>query len=281
MAGSARLDGRAVVLTLAFDTATVSGRFALADDGGVLVGRRHNVAGSYADALLPVIDEMLDEASRELTEITTVGVTTGPGSFTGIRIGVATAKALAYALDARLVAVPTLAAMAAALLAEQRDADLAVPVLDARRGEVFAAVYRRAGGWVTPVAESTAYPPATWWRQIGDLVADVEAPVYGGDGVALLVGGQSDLRTELAARGTPIRRAWSSAHPGTAEVLATALATGEVDLPSVHPFSLVPLYLRASDAEVKRNIDLTPLHPSGQYSRHRSGPGTGAPGESE
>ena len=58
------------MLTLAFDTATVSGRFALADDGGVLVGRRHNVAGSYADALLPVIDEMLDEASRELTEIT-------------------------------------------------------------------------------------------------------------------------------------------------------------------------------------------------------------------
>ena len=274
------------MLTLAFDTATVSGRFALADASGVLVGRRHNVAGSYADALLPVIGEMLDDANRELTEITTVGVTTGPGSFTGIRIGVATAKALAYALDARLVAVPTLAAMAAALLAEQRDADLAVPVLDARRGEVFAAVYRRAGGWVAPVAESAAHPPDTWWRQIGDLVADVEAPVYGGDGVALLVGGQSDLRAELAARGTPIRRAWSSAHPVTAEVLAAALADREVDLPSVHPFSLVPLYLRASDAEVKRNIDLTPLYPSNQYSRHRSGPdaagaGTGAPGESE
>ena len=272
------------MLTLTFDTATVSGRFALADDGGVLVGRRHNVAGSYADALLPLIGELLEEADRELKEITTVGVTTGPGSFTGIRIGVATAKALAYALDARLVAVPTPPDRGEDVLYEQRDADLAVPVLDARRGEVFAAIYRRAGGWVTPVAESAAHPPETWWRQIRDLVADVEAPVYGGDGVALLVGGQSDLRTELAARGTPIRRVWSSAHPGTAEVLAAALANREVDLPSVHPFSLVPLYLRASDAEVKRNLDLTPLHPSGQYSRHRSGPdaaGTGAPGESE
>ncbi len=274
------------MLTLAFDTATVSGRFALADAAGVLAGRRHNVAGSYADALLPVVGEMLADADRDLTEITTVGVTTGPGSFTGVRIGVATAKALAYALDARLVAVSTLAAMAAALLAEQPDADLAVPVLDARRGEIFAAVYRRAGGWVTPVAEPAAQPPDTWWQRLRDLVVDVETPVFGGDGVALLVGGQSELRAELAARGTPIRRVWSSAQPGTAEVLAAALADRNVDLPPVHPFSLVPLYLRVSDAEVKRNIDLTPLYTRSQYSRHRSGPdaagaATGASDEPE
>ena len=260
------------MLTLAFDTATVSGRFALADADGVLAGRRHNVTGSYADALLPVVGEMLADADRDLTEITTVGVTIGPGSFTGVRIGVATAKALAYALDARLVAVSTLAAMAAALLAEQPDADLAVPVLDARRGEIFAAVYCRAGGWVTPVAEPAAQPADTWWQRLSDLVADVESPVFGGDGVALLVGGQSELRAELAARGTPIRRAWSSAQPATAEALAAALADRNVDLPPVHPFSLAPAYLRVSDAEVKRNIDLTPLYTRSQYSRHRSGP---------
>lgn len=260
------------MLSFAFDTATVTGRFALADASGVIARRRHHVAGNYADALLPLADRMLAECGRNLREITTIGVTSGPGSFTGVRIGVATAKALAYALEARLVAVPTLAAMAAALLVEQPGVALAVPVLDARRGEVFAAVYRRAGGWVAPVAAPAARKPGDWWRQIGAVVKDVEEPVYGGDGVALLVGGQSHLRPELAARGTPVRRAWSSAHPDTAAVLAVASTDQAADLPTVHPFTLVPNYLRASDAEVKRKLDLTPYQPSDRCSRHRSGP---------
>ena len=136
------------MLTLAFDTATLRGRFALAEDGAVLATRPVNVGGSYADALLPVIEEMLAAAGRARGELAAVGVTTGPGSFTGVRIGVATAKGLAWALGCELAGVSSLAAMAAALLREHPGIDHAVPVLDARRGEVYAGLYRRVGGWV-------------------------------------------------------------------------------------------------------------------------------------
>ena len=269
------------MLTLAFDTATPWGRFALADTSGVLAYQPHNVSGSFADALLPVVAEMLAAAGRSLSEVSTIGVTCGPGSFTGVRIGVATAKGLAYALAARLVAVPTLAAMGAALLADHPDQEVAIPALDARRGEIFAAIYRRRGCWVETLVAPEALAPEAWWETIKQNVADVDAPAYGGDGVPLLVGQGSDLRPELLARGVPIQRVWSSAHPATARALAAALvAPATPDLAPVDPFTLVPTYLRASDAEVKLRLDLTPRHPSTAVQVHRSGPARpGDPGD--
>ena len=83
------------MLTLAFDTSTLWGRFALAENGKVLQYRPLNVSGSYADALLIVVQEMLTEAGRKQDELEAIAVTVGPGSFTGVRIGVATAKGLA------------------------------------------------------------------------------------------------------------------------------------------------------------------------------------------
>lgn len=249
------------MLTLAFDTATAWGRFALAEEGRLLAERPHNVMGSYADALLPVIAGVLAEAGRRLDEVKAVAVTAGPGSFTGVRIGLATAKGLAYGLGARLVAEPTLAAMAAALLAEWPERELAVPVLDARRGELFAAVYRRRGAWVEPVAAPAALAPAAWWERIQAALAGRDEPVWGGGGLGLLVGEGSQLRAGLAERGEPVLRAWSAAHPATARALALAASAPASPLAAVHPFAAVPLYLRASEAEVKRRLDLTPLVP--------------------
>lgn len=249
------------MLTLAFDTATAWGRFALAEDGRLLAERPHNVMGSYADALLPVIAGVLAEAGRSLDQVETVAVTAGPGSFTGVRIGLATAKGLAYGLGARLVTEPTLAAMAAALLAEWPERELAVPVLDARRGELFAAVYRRRGAWVEPLAAPAALAPAAWWERIQAALAGREEPVWGGGGLGLLVGEGSRLRAGLAERGEPVLRAWSAAHPATARALAVAASAPASPLAAVHPFAAAPLYLRASEAEVKRRLDLTPLAP--------------------
>jgi tRNA threonylcarbamoyladenosine biosynthesis protein TsaB len=251
------------MLTLAIDTATPHGRFALAEDGELLGYQPHNVMGSYADALLPVVDTLLETAGRRLAEVELVAVTAGPGSFTGVRIGVATAKTLAWALGAELAAVSTLAAMAADLLAEHPDRDLAVPVLDARRGEVFAAVYRRRDGWVAELAAPACLAPDVFWSQLLAAVDDVEAPAYGGDGVVLVTGQGADLRPELAARGLPATRSWSSAHPATARTLARALAAADLRREAViSPFALVPWYLRGSDAEIKRRLDATPRTPS-------------------
>ena len=257
------------MLTLALDTATPHGRFALAEGAQVLADQPHNVQGSYADALLPVVDQVLAQAGRQLADVTLVAVTAGPGSFTGVRIGVATAKTLAWALGAELAAVSTLAAMAAALLAAHPDRDLAVPVLDARRGEVFAGLYRRDGPWVQELAAPACLAPDRWWERLVAQVADLDAPAWGGDGVALLVGQGADLRPELAARGEPAARAWEAAHPGTARALAVALAEPSVRrAATVSPFALVPRYLRGSDAEVKRRVDATPSAPSGEVASH-------------
>ena len=256
------------MLSLAFDTSTKWGRFALVEADQVLEYRPLNVSGSYADALLPVIEDMLEGAGRRKQELTGVGVTIGPGSFTGIRIGVATAKGLAWGLGCDLVGVTSLAAMAAALLDEHPGAEWAVPTLDARRGEIFAGVFRREGSWVRPVAEPAARKPDQWWARILEAVGDPEQPVYGGDGAELLLGQGAGLRPELANRGEPSLRHWSSAHPATARALALAMNTG--GLPTAHPFTLVPQYMRVSDAEVKRKLDLTPETPSGDISSHRT-----------
>jgi tRNA threonylcarbamoyladenosine biosynthesis protein TsaB len=250
------------MLTLAFDTATMWGRFALAENGQVLQYRPLNVSGSYADSLLLVMQEMLAEAGRSRSDLEAVAVTVGPGSFTGVRIGVATAKGLAWGLGCRLHATTSLEAMAGALLAEHPDAEAAVPVLDARRGEIFAGYYRRRDGWVEPVAEPAALKPDQWWDRIKGLAPDVDQPVYGGDGTALLLGQGETLRPELASRGEPVLRRWTTAHPATAPALAAAVSSGDPLLEAVHPFTLVPRYLRGSDAELKKKINLTPDTPS-------------------
>jgi tRNA threonylcarbamoyladenosine biosynthesis protein TsaB len=258
------------VLTLAFDTATPHGRFAVAEGDRILASVPHNVQGSYADALLTVVDQTLAAADRRLDQVTLVATTAGPGSFTGVRIGVATAKALAWALGAELAAVSTLAAMAAALLADTPDRDLAVPVLDARRGEVFAGLYRRQGAWVQELVAPACLPPDRWWRLLCDRLDDLDAPAFGGDGVALLVGQGRDLRPELAARGLPAPRSWSAAHPATAPALAVALADATARrAATISPFALVPQYLRGSDAEVKRRLDATPAEPAANVEVHR------------
>ncbi len=249
------------MLNLALDTATRWGRFALAEGDRLLVYRPLNIQGSYADALLPVITEMLNETGHSLQDISGIGVTRGPGSFTGVRIGVATAKALAYALGCELVAVSTLEAMAAALLLGHPEAEVAVPVLDARRKEIFAGVYVRQGSWLRPLAAGKAESPDRCWARVTDVVANVEAPVYGGEGTSILLGQGETLRPQLADADEPRLRPWSSNHPRTAEALALAMGAGADVLPRIHPFALTPLYMRVSDAEIKRHLDLTPQAP--------------------
>lgn len=251
------------------DTCTNSGRFALAEGGRLLAYQPYNVAGNYADALLPVIDQLLTDADRPKGRIGAIGVAVGPGSFTGIRIGVATAKGMAWALGAGLVAVSSLEAMAAALLAEAPDSDLAMPVLDARRGEVYAGLYRRQQDWVVPLADPAALTADRWWDRLVRTDAALDQVVIGGDGTTLLLGQGPQLRKELLNRGEPVLRSWTTAHPATAPVLAQAVSRIGSLLQPDPLFTVVPLYLRGSDAELKKNLDLTPIRPSPEIDIHR------------
>jgi tRNA threonylcarbamoyladenosine biosynthesis protein TsaB len=113
---------------LAFDTATDVATSALVDDGEVLAER-----ASHARTLLEDVDALLRQGGAHSRDLDALAVGIGPGSFTGVRIGLATARGLALALDLRGAGVSTLAALAAG-------APGAVPVVDARRSEVFALV---------------------------------------------------------------------------------------------------------------------------------------------
>src|SRR5881227_4380130 len=116
------------MLTLAFDTATSVATSALVLDGEVLAERASRAVRVLADA-----DELLEEAGAEPRELSRLVVGTGPGSFTATRMGLAAARALAFALELPLAGVSTLAALAAG-------APGALPVVDAGRREVFALV---------------------------------------------------------------------------------------------------------------------------------------------
>ena len=116
------------MLTLALDTATDVGTVALVEDGRVLGERRSRAVRALADAR-----ELLLEAGHGVSDLDRLVVGTGPGSFTGIRIGLASVRGLALALDLPAAGVSTLSALAAG-------APGAVPVIDARRREVFALI---------------------------------------------------------------------------------------------------------------------------------------------
>jgi len=250
------------MLCLALDTSTSWGRFAVAEDGDLLGYQPFNVTGTYADALLPVVDDLLAAAGRDRRDLDAVAVCRGPGSFTGVRIGVATAKGMAWSLGCALYAVSTLEAMAGAMLAEHPSCTAAVPVLDARRGEVFAAAYRRCDDWVEAVLPPAPRRPDDFWRDLVAAVPSPEAAAYAGSGVSLLLGEGAELRAELRETGAPNLRPWESAHPATARALAWALSRAPSRFADVHPFALTPAYLRVSDAEVQRGLDLTPRHRS-------------------
>jgi tRNA threonylcarbamoyladenosine biosynthesis protein TsaB len=197
------------VLTLAFDTATDVATSALVDDGEVLGERT-----SRAVTLLEDVDALLRQGGASPGDLDALAVGIGPGSFTGVRIGLATARGLGLALDLRAAGVSTLDALAAG-------APGAVPVIDAKRREIFALV----GG--EPV-----------------VLAPAELAVGPGD--VCVGGGAVRYRTLLEAKGAEVPPDRDERHlPRARFHAALAGALGPVD-------ELEPLYLRVPDAE--RNV---------------------------
>jgi tRNA threonylcarbamoyladenosine biosynthesis protein TsaB len=134
-------------LILNIDTATEIAHVSIARDGFVLQDAFNNDQKNHAGFLQSAIKKILQDAKILITEIDAVAVTEGPGSYTGIRIGMASAKGLCYALNKPLITINTLEAMANSAVQELRQqpsfnmSALLCPMIDARRMEVFTAVY--------------------------------------------------------------------------------------------------------------------------------------------
>ncbi|MDG1713870.1 tRNA (adenosine(37)-N6)-threonylcarbamoyltransferase complex dimerization subunit type 1 TsaB [Lacinutrix sp.] len=128
-----------MALILSIETATTNCSVSLSKNGETLLLKEDNSNNySHAERLHVFIDETLREANIERSELEAIAVSKGPGSYTGLRIGVSAAKGLCYALDIPLISVSTLEALAYQV---NVDNGVIVPMLDARRMEVFSAIY--------------------------------------------------------------------------------------------------------------------------------------------
>lgn len=129
-----------MALILNLETATTNCSVCLSLDGKVLALRENNTPNySHAEQLHVFIEECIEESKYEMSDLNAVAVSMGPGSYTGLRIGVSAAKGLCFALDIPLIAVPTLKSLASQITIFQ--GEYIIPVLDARRMEVYSAIF--------------------------------------------------------------------------------------------------------------------------------------------
>lgn len=124
---------------LAVETATMLGGIAIMDDDKLVAESRLNVRVTHSERIMKEIDRVLRSAAMDISEIDVFGISIGPGSFTGLRVGLSTVKGLVYATGKKLVTVPTLEGMAWNL---PFSAYQVCPMLDARRKEIYAAIFR-------------------------------------------------------------------------------------------------------------------------------------------
>lgn len=135
------------MLTLAVDTAAETGSIALVDDGRILEEARLHAPGGFGQMLFGELEALLIRQRVRLADIGLYAAASGPGSFTGVRVGLAAIKGLAEVAGKPAAGISNLAA-----LAEFGRAPLRAPIIDARRGEVFAALYDGAGEAIVPAS---------------------------------------------------------------------------------------------------------------------------------
>ncbi|MFI5331702.1 MAG: tRNA (adenosine(37)-N6)-threonylcarbamoyltransferase complex dimerization subunit type 1 TsaB [Desulfobaccales bacterium] len=171
------------MLILALDTATETGSLALVEGERLLVEFSLESAGTYLSRLLPRLAQLFAAAGRDPADLGALGVSVGPGNFTGLRIGLATAKTLAWSLGCPLAPVPTLEVLAAQMPFQPHPIGV---VMDAKRGEVFWGLYRCPAERPQVLAEPIRLPLAELARRLtppllltGFLVSSLTLPQEG------------------------------------------------------------------------------------------------------
>lgn len=140
-----------MALIVNIDTATETAHVSIAEDGKILHSLINDVQKDHAAFLQPALEQLIKNTGIGFSDIDAVAFTAGPGSYTGLRVGMASAKGLCYALNKPLIAISTLKVMAKAAVEQGDDSSvLFCPMIDARRMEVFTAIYNNALTEVLP-----------------------------------------------------------------------------------------------------------------------------------
>ena len=224
---------------LALETSAKAVSVAVVEDGSVLASAYQNVGLTHSVTLMPLLDAMLKNAGLIMSDIACIAVANGPGSFTGLRIGVSAAKGLAWTQDLPCCGVSTLEAMAQ----NQRDFEgIVICAMDARRNQIYNALFEAKDGILTRLCPD---------RAVGLEVVAAElkncekSKIIVGDGAKLCY-------TYLSEHGMDCRMAQGNAAMqnaiGVGLVACEMLSRGE----TVSARDLVPVYLRLSQAERER-----------------------------
>jgi len=221
-------------LILSVETATLSGSIALSRGEEIMAALAADSGVSHSNTLLNDIDQLLSETQVDLSEIDLFAVATGPGSFTGLRIGIATVKALSATLDRPCVGIPTLHAVALAAGSSARS----VALLPAGRGEVFAQLFSvTRDGVVTELDKATHISPQRLLEKYNSL----ESVLWCGEGAivnkAIFEG---DSRWQIAPQ-----------EPILATHVASLALAKFLEKEFEEPDALHAIYVRPSDAELK------------------------------
>ena len=235
----ARSSDRARCL-LAFDTAGTACSAAVWRGGAVRARRFETMSRGQSERLVPMIEEVMAEAGIAYPALDAIAVTRGPGGFTGVRIGLATARALALACARPAIGVSNFEAVAAAVSEDQRLGHSLVVVIDAKRSDLYVQAFGTApGAALAPVTEARAIAPA-----------DLGAFLPGGP--LLLAGDVVEVaRGALESAG---REVLVAAAPGQADAgRVAALAAGQ-PLPEAGAPPPAPIYLRGPDVTLTRPV---------------------------
>ena len=196
--------------------------------------------GGQGRHLMPTLVAIIESAGWPLNEVDLVVVATGPGPFTGLRVGVTTAKALAWTNGCSLVGVPTACCLATQAVAECGSYDQVEVVFDAGRGELYATTASRpADSLIWKISEGTLRKPDEWHKTLapGSLVT--------GPGLAMQHDSVHEINNNPGTLKVPPKTAW---YPHARTLSCIGLATFENGI-TTPPAELTPAYLRASYAE--------------------------------
>lgn len=242
------------MIILGIDTATATASVALVEEGNLIMeevcpgssqrGEHSPITdrGNHAEILLPLVEGLLKRAGLSIHEISAIAVSIGPGSFTGLRIGLSTVKGLAYGWNVPVVGVPTLLAMAARVT----DWDGKIcPFVDARKKEVYAALFRKKAGTLERLTEDLVSAPERVIHRIHS-VDNQEPCLFIGDGTRVY---GDQIKASFGQGGF---LTLGECYPSTASAVAR-LGEERCRKREFDPLGpLVPLYLRPSEAELKR-----------------------------
>lgn len=231
---------------IALDSSGLVASAAVLEDDNLLAEYTVNYKKTHSQTLLPMLDEIADMISLDNSEVDFIAIAAGPGSFTGLRIGSATAKGLGLALGKPIVEVPTLAALAYNLF----DANgLVVPIMDARRGQVYTGSYRFRQHELVTVVDQRAVSIEELAEELNDMNPE-DGVVFLGDGVKVY----RDRLDNLLA----VRHTYAPAHVNKQRA-ASVGALAEIyykEGKAVPAEEHAPIYLRKSQAEREREKKL-------------------------